>query len=1117
MRLSELEIDPRIRRIVEDQGITELYPPQAEAIAPALSGENLVLAIPTASGKSLVAYLALLKSVLNGGKALYIVPLRALAAEKYEDLKPFEELGIKVALSMGDYDSDDPTLVSYDVIIATSEKADSLLRHRTHWLKQLSVVVADEVHLINDVGRGPTLEVTLAKLRQVNPGAQVIALSATIANSAELARWLEANHVSSEWRPVPLREGVFFDGGITFADLSHRLLDPEGEDIPSLVRDTLRDGGQALVFVNTRRSTESIARKLRPTAKPYLSSQEVKLLSKTAESMEGRQEEPTSLGSRLASDLKAGTAFHHAGLTNRQRKVVEDLFRDHSLKTIVATPTLCLHPDTLITTDRGPVRIADLDEGDRVLTHRGRFRKVLGTTRRPFEGDLVEVKADGMLPVRMSPEHRVLRNTRYRYGYNGKRGHWHKMIRDEPEWVEAKTLCQERRPEFCEEVQSPVEISEMASDGGSVAIRIHDQEFVGRNQFGAEFPHPVARPVPKVIHLSDETAEVFGLYVAEGFTGRNGVVGFAIATYEDDLTELIADSMSKTFRCVPRVSDATRHRRRVYCCSRVLATFLDRQFGRGASNKHFPEVWLSGPLHVLKALVRGAWRGDGSIDPQRYATSRYSTVSPRLAEQMGRMLRRLGYMPSTRVSEPLGFGKRPMYTLALSGAQGRRFLTDIMEVDPELVFKSERTSNWITRVDGSFRSPVRTVRQIPYTGYLYNLHVEGDESYVCSFAFAVHNSAGINLPARRVIIRDVRRYEPNYGYDFIPILEIKQMAGRAGRPQYDEFGEAILLARYEEDIPELMDNYILAGPEAIESKLGSEPALRMHLLAAIATGHVQTERELRAFMERTFYAYQRDVAMMEEGIERVLSFLEQEEMTRREETLRPTLFGRRTSDLYVDPLSAVMLREALKSEKAGDNFSYLHAVAATPDMPTLYLGRKDYAWVEEKAATAEYFVEPEDEEFLLSEVKTATLLEDWMEEIPEDDITKKFRVGPGDIRRIVQMAEWILYAMHELGRLFNKKRLRPLSRLMARMGYGVKEELLDLVSLRSVGRVRARNLFDRGFKTKEDLRSVEVAELARIPTIGAGIAKSILSQLGRRGEEVVEGPREGQYGLYDFD
>ncbi|HLE45370.1 MAG TPA: DEAD/DEAH box helicase, partial [Thermoplasmata archaeon] len=137
MRIADLGLDPRIPAILEKEGITELYPPQADAIGPALEGKNLVLAIPTASGKSLVAYLAILRSVLKGGKALYIVPLRALASEKHEDLKAFEPLGMRVGLTMGDYDRIDPSLEKFDVIIATSERADSLLRHRTGWLKSL--------------------------------------------------------------------------------------------------------------------------------------------------------------------------------------------------------------------------------------------------------------------------------------------------------------------------------------------------------------------------------------------------------------------------------------------------------------------------------------------------------------------------------------------------------------------------------------------------------------------------------------------------------------------------------------------------------------------------------------------------------------------------------------------------------------------------------------------------------------------------------------------------------------------------------------------------------------------------------------------------------------------
>ncbi|MBU4501208.1 MAG: DEAD/DEAH box helicase, partial [Nanoarchaeota archaeon] len=101
MKVDELKIDDRVIRILKGQGIEELYPPQEASIGYALNGENLVLSVPTAGGKSLVAYLAMLKSVLNGGKAMYIVPLRALASEKFEDLKIFESIGVKVALSYG--------------------------------------------------------------------------------------------------------------------------------------------------------------------------------------------------------------------------------------------------------------------------------------------------------------------------------------------------------------------------------------------------------------------------------------------------------------------------------------------------------------------------------------------------------------------------------------------------------------------------------------------------------------------------------------------------------------------------------------------------------------------------------------------------------------------------------------------------------------------------------------------------------------------------------------------------------------------------------------------------------------------------------------------------------
>src|SRR5947209_9587573 len=334
MRVADLGLDPRIVEILKKQGIEELYPPQADAIGPALAGKNLVLAIPTASGKSLVSYLAILKSVLKGGKALYIVPLRALASEKHEDLKAFEPLGVKVGLTMGDYDRIDPNLEKFDVIIATSERADSLLRHRIGWLKSLTVVVADEVHLMNDADRGPTLEVTLAKLRQVNPSAQVIALSATIGNSEEIAAWLEAEHVTSEWRPVVLRTGVAFDRKIKFSDDAEEAVKPEAGEVAALVDDVIAGGGQVLVFVNTRRTTESLARKLTSTVKKRLSEKERESLGKIADDLMAGQEESTSMAARLGKCLEGGTAFHNAGLTNDQRGLVETHFKRGRVKCI---------------------------------------------------------------------------------------------------------------------------------------------------------------------------------------------------------------------------------------------------------------------------------------------------------------------------------------------------------------------------------------------------------------------------------------------------------------------------------------------------------------------------------------------------------------------------------------------------------------------------------------------------------------------------------------------------------------------------------------------------------------------------------------------------------------
>ena len=169
---TDYNLPPELQPVLEQSGITTLFPPQAEAIrAGVLKGKNLLLSVPTAAGKTLVAELCMLKALLKGdGRCLYIVPLKALAAEKCEDFKKkYSSLGIGVGMATGDENGSSSGLNQCRILIATPEKVDSLLRARTPWLiNGLKVIVLDEIHFLNDGSRGPTLEILTARIRQLN-------------------------------------------------------------------------------------------------------------------------------------------------------------------------------------------------------------------------------------------------------------------------------------------------------------------------------------------------------------------------------------------------------------------------------------------------------------------------------------------------------------------------------------------------------------------------------------------------------------------------------------------------------------------------------------------------------------------------------------------------------------------------------------------------------------------------------------------------------------------------------------------------------------------------------------------------------------------------------------
>ena len=360
MSINDLILPDKAKKFFTKQwGINALHPPQAQSMEAIFSNRNALIAIPTASGKSLIAYIAILRKLLLediGSKAIYIVPLKALASEKFEDFKALgNALNLTIGLGIGDSSSEAKKIDECDILVCTSEKLDSIIRNRSKSMSNVSIIVSDEFHLLNDATRGPTLEINLTKLRYLRPNAQIIALSATVGNCEQLSNWLDAELIISNWRPVALEYSTFHDLHLEprmvqssnlseYADLLNPPRDLEGpKSQPTWVvlNDTIDAEGQLLIFVGTRKSAESEAVKLAKRVSKKLSTIDpirISKLDKVASSIEGGRQ--SAMGEKLVQCIRGGTAFHHAGLTHNQRKVVEKAFKEGILTCLSATPTL---------------------------------------------------------------------------------------------------------------------------------------------------------------------------------------------------------------------------------------------------------------------------------------------------------------------------------------------------------------------------------------------------------------------------------------------------------------------------------------------------------------------------------------------------------------------------------------------------------------------------------------------------------------------------------------------------------------------------------------------------------------------------------------------------------
>ena len=704
MKIEKLDLPNTAIEFLKSQGFEKLYPPQADSVKSGLlDGKSILVSAPTASGKTLIAMLAMISYLSkNNGKVIYLSPLRALAAEKFSEFKKLEKVAlgkkIKVAISTGDYENIEKNLEKSNLLILTNEKMDSIIRHGAEWVEEIGLVIADEVHLIGDENRGPTLEMILTQLKLLETNPQIVGLSATITNSNEIAEWLDCILVKNDWRPVPLSEGVCDAGEVTMNDGKVFSVERSICGTPiDLGVQSVKEGGQSLVFAETRNRSKSLATKAADAISQILEKKDLKELEKTSKKILSENEH-TELIKTLAFLVKKGVAFHHAGLNQNCRQTIETEFRKGTIKLLSSTPTL---------------------------------------------------------------------------------------------------------------------------------------------------------------------------------------------------------------------------------------------------------------------------------------------------------------------------------------------------------------------------------------------------------------AAGVNLPARRVVISNITRYNAKVGANRpISILEYKQLCGRAGRPQYDDYGEAIIVGNGNTE--DLIDYYINGEPEPIISKITDDKSLRTHILSVVVTHPGIKKDEILEFFLQTLGGLQSRKPTIKFAINISLRFLSSEYLIiKKDERFTATKFGKKTSMLYIDPLTATYFRDAIEnvSQDRKHTFGFLHLISNCEEFfPKFSLRKKDYE-------SASLLLENNSSELLepISEYdcsRSLLALHAWITESSELSLSDNFGVESGDMHRMAETANWLSYCLREISKHVERADLlEELGNLRKRIVYGIREELLDLVKVKGIGRVRARILYKHRIKNLDDLAKIPVNKLAEIDKIGSTIAENIKSEL----------------------
>ena len=287
---------------------------------------NYIISIPTASGKTVLGILPALKTILNGGKAVYAAPLLSIQNEKVKEFKAFEEHGIKV----GKHPSNS------DLSVMVFESFDALTRFSWNVLREVDTLIIDEFHMIGEYSRGPTLESAITRAKIINPSLRIIALSATLKNIDEIEQWLDGKTVEHDYRPVPLNKEVL--------DAEMFNTKNKNDVIVKIIEKAIEDNSQALSFVSTRRFTESLATYVAKKIDKKTTNEQKQKFKQVADKLlevpKKKGSLPTTTCLKLAEAAEKGVVFHHAGLFNEQKEIIEDEFRNGNILMITATPSL---------------------------------------------------------------------------------------------------------------------------------------------------------------------------------------------------------------------------------------------------------------------------------------------------------------------------------------------------------------------------------------------------------------------------------------------------------------------------------------------------------------------------------------------------------------------------------------------------------------------------------------------------------------------------------------------------------------------------------------------------------------------------------------------------------